>query len=214
MADLYFRIHPAHIIHISSHIISKSQWPSSTGSYNVASTMFDRWSGKFWIMSFSFPYQHSSLLIKLILASSIVKTIFFQIWSFFTWVLPLALHLAVKPLCVYIHEGVSWLQTLTMIRSTCSRVFLTWLDVVKQFFFTEEWLLRSSNLVVFSRLPGVLVFLPVPNVWSLKKRSHEHLPSTLAINSRSFVSFNCYEIMPATPGHETAYESIVQLFWL
>ena len=70
-------------------------------------------------------------------------------------------HLEVNPL--YWH---SWRRLLTIDfendTPTSCRMSLTWLDVVKQFFFTTKLFLQSSTLVVFNNRPCLFVLLSSP----------------------------------------------------
>ncbi len=75
-------------------------------------------------------------------------------WQSLIWP---CLQLVVKPLYLL------WWSLLLIVDTSASwRVFFSWLDVVKGFFFTMERILRSSTTVVLRGRPGLFMFLSSP----------------------------------------------------
>ncbi len=117
--------------------------------------MFHRRGCVIWIMSCSKPPPYfflPSFWYRLILISAIQRMLF-QKWSgffrcfFWQSLIWPCLHLVVKPLYLF------WWSFLLIVdfdsnTSTSWRVFFSWLDIVKEFFFTMERILRSSTTVV------------------------------------------------------------------
>ncbi len=70
-------------------------------------------------------------------------------------------HLVVNPLYLHSRRHLLILDFDNDV-PTSSRVFLISVDVMKGFYFTKERILRSSTLVVFCGLPGLLMLLSSP----------------------------------------------------
>ncbi len=77
-------------------------------------------------------------------------------WQSLIWP---CLQLVVKPLYLL------WWSLLLIVDTSASwRVFFSWLDVVKGFFFTMERILRSSTTVVLRGRPDLFMFLSSTSV--------------------------------------------------
>lgn len=150
----HVRIHPA--ASISSDITNEHKRANSTGSHtgpchNTASPMFDRWRGMLWLMSHFFPSPHFSLLISMVqvyLSLICPKNLGPELGSHFQAKSNLAclfftvtggLHFVVCPL--YLDPWMNWRWH--------TYLLLTWVDVMKGFFFIKDRILRSSTSDVF-----------------------------------------------------------------
>ncbi len=118
-------------------------------------SMFHRWCCMLWIMSCSKPSPDFFLPVLLdvwILISAVQRMLFQKSSGFWP-----CLQLVVKPLYLL------WWSLLLIVDTSASwRVFFSWLDVVKGFFFTMERILRSSTTVVIRGRPGLFMLLSSP----------------------------------------------------
>ncbi len=91
----------------------------------------------------------------------------FQKWSgffrcfFWQSLIKPCLHLVVNPLYLLLWS-LLLIVDFDSVTSTSWRVFFSWLDVVKGFFFTMERILRSSTTVVLCGRPGLFMLLSSP----------------------------------------------------
>ncbi len=122
--------------------------------------MFHRWCRMLWswaVPSLRHTFFFPSFWYRLILISAIQRMLF-QKWSgFFRCFLSksnLALFAACGEPCVFFW----WSLLLIVDTSTSWRVFFSWLDVVKGFFFTMERILWSSTTGVLRGRPGLFIF--------------------------------------------------------
>ncbi len=134
------------------------------------STMFHRWCCMLWIMGCSKPSPYFFLfpiiLVQVDLNFSRPKNAFPELvwiflnvfWQSLIWP---CLHVVVNSLYL-----LSWSLLLIVDFDidipTSWRVFFSWLDVVKGFFFTMERILRSSTIVVLRGRPGLFMLLSSP----------------------------------------------------
>ena len=139
-SPIHLRIHPTSV---SGYIINKQQWVNSIGNH-------------------MWPCCNNAILV------SFAQRVWFQtikgffldvfrqslIWAFLLLNVTSGLLLVVNSLSVN-----SWRCLLIIDNDTptFTGVFLTYLEVVKRFFFTKERILLSSTSVVFCDLPGLLM---------------------------------------------------------
>ncbi len=148
----------------------------------LCSSMFHRWCCMLWIMSCSKPSPYCFLPVSLVqvdLNFSHPKNVFSRsglafldvLWQSLIWPF---LHLVVNSLYLLLWS----LLLIVDFHSdmpTSWRVFFSWLDVVKGFFFTMERILWSSTTVVLHGRQGLFMVLSspvrsffsqnVPNCW-------------------------------------------------
>ncbi len=122
------------------------------------STMFHWWCcfGSWAVPSLLHTFFYPSFWYRLILISA-VQRMLFQNWSGF-----FRCFLAKSYLALF--EHLLWWSLLLIVdidsdTSTSWRVFFSWLNVVKGFFFPMERIQRSSITVVFRRRPGLFMLL-------------------------------------------------------
>lgn len=84
-SPVHFTIHPA--ASISSHAISRHQWPSSTGSHscpcnNISSAVFDSWCNTLKLF-----FSSISLFSSVHLLNGVFKVFSSRVWTSFSWAL-------------------------------------------------------------------------------------------------------------------------------
>ncbi len=117
-------------------------------------------------------------------------------WQSLIWA---CLPLVVKPLYLL------WWSLLLIVdfysdTSASWRVFFSWLDDVKGFFFTMERILRSSTTVVLRGRPGLFMFLNSP-VRSFSLRMYQTVD--LAAPNVPAISLMNLSVTPPGPHHHT-----------
>ncbi len=130
------------------------------------STLFHRWCRMLWIMSCSKPSPYLFLpviLVQVHLNLNHPKNIFQKWFGFFFNVFWRSLirpwmHLVVKPLYLLLWS-LLLIVDFDSDTPTSWRVFFSWLDVVKGFFFTMKRIFRSSTTVVLCGRPGLFMLL-------------------------------------------------------
>ncbi len=135
------------------------------------SPMIHRWCCVLWIMSCSKPSPYFFLpviLVQVDLNFSRPKNAFADVvwlllfFSFFLQnLIRPCLHLVVNPLYLLLWS-LLLIVDFDIDTPTSWRVFFSWLDVVKGFFFTMERIFRSSTTVVLRGRPGFFMLLSSP----------------------------------------------------